>query len=406
MKRKTTAATAMPACYRQSFAVPFEYPVYFTRDVFRPSRPLLASAFGPAEQGRPHRLLVYVDDGVAHAMPRLPARIAAYFGGRPEFDLRLPPIVLPGGERAKEGWGAVQHVMTQLGEQRLCRHSYVVVVGGGSLLDAVGFAASLVHRGVRLIRLPTTVLAQNDAGVGVKNGMNEHGMKNFVGTFAPPHAVINDFDFLETIDDVHWQGGISEAFKVALIRDAGFFAFLEKNAARLRARAADAMEELVQRCAILHLEHIRTGNDPFERGAARPLDFGHWAAHKLEAMSGFTIGHGQAVAIGIALDCYYAAEKGLLSARDRDRILRAMRTAGLVLWDDRLALCSRRGRLVILDGLDEFREHLGGQLTITLPDGIGKRVEVHAMDTRVLARGVAWLRPPVQKRLTASRQTA
>ena len=215
-----------------------------------------------------HRVIVYVDDGVVRATPRLPARIAAYFN-RPGFDLRLPPVVLPGGERAKEGWHAVQHVMTQLGEQRICRHSYVLAVGGGSLLDAVGFAAALVHRGVRLIRLPTTVLAQNDAGVGVKNGMNEHSLKNFVGTFAPPHAVINDFDFLATLDDVHWRGGISEAFKVALIRDAGFFAFLEENAVRLRARRADAMEELVRRCAVLHLEHIRTGNDPFERGPSK-----------------------------------------------------------------------------------------------------------------------------------------
>jgi 3-dehydroquinate synthase len=379
-----------PSVYRQSFAVPFAYPVHFARGVFRRANPLLAGLFGPAETGRAHRLLVYLDDGVARAQPGLPARIARYFD-RPGFDLRLPPVILHGGERAKDGWQVVQHVMTQLGDQRICRHSYVVAVGGGSLLDAVGFAAALVHRGVRLIRLPTTVLAQNDAGVGVKNGMNEHGRKNFIGTFAPPHAVVNDFDFLDTLDDAHWRGGIAEAFKVALIRDASFFAFLEKHAARLRRRDAGAMEELVRRCAILHLEHIRTGNDPFEQGTARPLDFGHWSAHKLEALSGFAVGHGAAVAIGIALDCHYAAAKGLLRVAARDRILAAMRHAGLVLWDDQLAQRTRGGRLAILDGLDDFREHLGGRLTVTLPDGIGRRIEVHRMDVQTIARGVAWL---------------
>jgi 3-dehydroquinate synthase len=344
---------------------------------------LLASVLGPPENGRPHRLLVYVDSGVARAWPRLAANIATYFD-RPGFALRAPPVLLPGGESAKEGWHTVQRVMTQIGEHHLCRHSYVVVIGGGSLLDAVGFAAALVHRGVRLIRLPTTVLAQNDAGVGVKNGMNEHGQKNFVGTFAPPYAVINDFDFLTTLDDAHWVGGVAEACKVAVIRDAEFFTFLEQNAARIKARDLSAMEVLVRWCATLHLEHIRTGNDPFEQRTARPLDFGHWLAHKLEAMSGFTLDHGAAVAIGMALDCHVAASRGLLRTRDRDRIARMLQTAGLRLWHDLLALRTRAGRLAILDGLDDFREHLGGDLCVTMPRGIGAKFEVHEMDPALI----------------------
>ena len=231
--KRRTCKEAKPDCYRQSFTVPFAYPVHFTRNVFHPASPLLASVFGPREHGRPHRLVVFVDDGVVRANPRLPARIAAYFARQAGFELVAPPEVIAGGEHAKDGWHGVQHVMTQLGNLHLCRHSYVVVIGGGCLLDMVGFAASLVHRGVRLIRLPTTVLAQNDAGVGIKNGMNEHGMKNFVGTFAPPYAVINDFDFLNTLDDAHWRGGISEAFKVAIIKDATFFGWLERQAVRL-----------------------------------------------------------------------------------------------------------------------------------------------------------------------------
>jgi 3-dehydroquinate synthase len=377
---------------RLAFSVPFSYPVYFTRDVFHPRRTLLASAFGPVENGRRHRAAVYVDDGVVRAWPGLAGRIAAYFRAHATvLDLLAPPEPVPGGEQAKSGWRGVQHVMTRLGQLGLCRHSYVVAVGGGGMLDMVGFAASLVHRGVRLIRLPTTVLAQNDAGVGVKNGMDEHGRKNFVGTFAPPHAVVDDFDFLATLDDTHWRAGIAEAVKVALIRDAAFFRFLESRASRLRRRDAAAMETLVRRCAILHLDHIRDGGDPFERGTARPLDFGHWAAHKLEAMTNFALGHGQAVAVGIALDTVYAAARGLLSAAERDRVIVTLARAGLPLWHEGLAVRGPRGRLAVLDGLDEFREHLGGRLTITLPKGIGGRVEVHAMDAAAIVQAIGWL---------------
>jgi 3-dehydroquinate synthase len=379
------------ACHQQSFSVPFSYPVYFTRDVFNPKHPLLASVFGPHEGGRPHRVIVCLDAGVVRANPKLPARIMAYFGKHAALDLLAPPEIIIGGEQAKNGWTGVQHVMTLLGQHHLCRHSYVVAIGGGSMLDMVGFAAALVHRGVRLVRLPTTVLAQNDAGVGVKNGMDEHGMKNFVGTFAPPHAVINDFDFLATLDDRNWRGGIAEAFKVAIIRDAKFFEFIEKNAEKLRRRNAAAMEQLVQRCAILHLEHIRGGGDPFEQGTARPLDFGHWSAHKLETISKFELGHGQAVSIGIALDAFYAAAKKLITIAERDRIVQAMQRAGLPVWSEFLAARPRNGRFAVLAGLDEFREHLGGRLTVTLPKGIGNRVEVHAMDERIITRGIRWL---------------
>jgi len=406
MVSRTTASDARapvkaipPDSYQQAFSVSFAYPVHFTHGVFDPGNPVLASVFGPREYGRSHRILVYLDDGVARATPDLPERITAYFKRHAGLDLLAPPEILAGGEQAKDGWRGVQHVMTQIGNQHLCRHSFVVAVGGGSLLDMVGFAASLVHRGVRLIRIPTTVLAQNDAGVGVKNGMDDHGMKNFVGTFDPPHAVIDDFDLLQTLDETHWRGGIAEAFKVAIIKDAAFFRFLETHAAALRRRDRAAMEHLVRQCATLHLDHIRGGGDPFEKGAARPLDFGHWAAHKLESLSGLALGHGQAVAVGIALDAWTAAARKLISVAERDRIIGALRRAGLPVWDDHLLVRLPHGRRpAVLDGLDEFREHLGGRLTVTLPRGIGHRIEVHTMDARVVARGIHWLRTISRRR--------
>ncbi len=379
-------------CYRQQFSVAYEYPVHFSHDLFNPENPLLRSVIEVEEEQRCHRALVYLDDGVVDATPGIMKKIESYFSAHPGLvDFVREPEIVPGGERTKNGWNMVQKIMAAIGGNHLCRKSFIIAVGGGSVLDMVGFAASLVHRGIRLIRVPTTVLAQNDAGVGVKNGMDEHGMKNFVGTFAPPWAVLVDFDFLTTLGHSYWIGGVAEAFKVAIIKDAEFFEYLCSHTKELRARNAAVIEEVVKRCAMLHLEHIRTSGDPFEFGSARPLDFGHWSAHKLELLSDYRIGHGQAVAIGIALDSYYAWRKGLIREDELVRIVTALREAGLPVWDKLLGLAEDDGNLTILKGLCEFREHLGGQLTITLPDGIGKKIEVHDMDTDLIDDGIKHL---------------
>ncbi|MCP4377747.1 MAG: 3-dehydroquinate synthase, partial [bacterium] len=253
-----------------------------------------------------------------------------------------------------------------------------------------GFAASLVHRGLRVVRMPSTVLGQNDAGVGVKTSMDEHGQKNFIGTFAPPFAVVNDFSMIETLSDRDWTGGIAEAFKVAIIKDADFFEFLCDNSLALKNRDQQTMETLIRRCAIIHLDHISTSGDPFETGSARPLDFGHWSAHKIETMSDYWVGHGQAVAVGIALDSYYAMREGLITSEQFERILTAMTACGLPIY---LEYLSRQtaGELEILVGLDEFREHLGGRLNVTLPNGLGDKCEVHHLDREIITEAIEYL---------------
>jgi len=379
--------------YRQEFAVTFEHPVHFTRALFDGKNPLFADVINRLGEDKRHRVFVCIDSGLADKHPDLVGEIKEYFHGRPgQLELVGTPEIVPGGEEAKNDWEIVRDIITTIGNNHLCRHSCVVGIGGGAVLDVVGFAASLVHRGVRMVRVPTTVLAQNDAGVGVKTGMNEHGMKNFLGSFAPPFAVINDFDFLSTLDDTNWRSGIAEAFKVAIIKDAEFFTWLCDNAAALRKRDEEAMEILVRRTAVLHLDHIRTGGDAFEFGSARPLDFGHWSAHKLESMSGYAIGHGQAVSIGLALDSYYAAKQGLITRADLKRIVYSLLESGLPIWSNLLEEKTSEGELEILDGLDQFREHLGGVLTVTLPDKIGERVEVHHVDVSVLEAGVRYLK--------------
>jgi 3-dehydroquinate synthase len=373
--------------------VPFAYPVIFTRGVFDPGNTVLRDEVARPEPARRHRMAVFVDSGVAEAWPGLGARIEAYVAAHPgTLALVHPPRVVPGGETIKTDLGGIRNVMHEISRWGLCRHSYVVAVGGGAVLDAVGFCASLVHRGLRMVRIPTTVLAQNDAGIGVKTGIDTDGGKNTAGTFAPPFAVLNDLDFLATLSDPDWIGGTAEAFKVAILKDREFFAFLRAKAPAIPARDPAVMERLVVECARLHLDHIRTGGDPFESGAARPLDFGHWAAHQLESMSGYRIRHGQAVAAGIALDSCYARAMGWLDGGELGSILDALEGAGFALWYPEFDRRGADGSREILDGLRTFREHLGGELCVTFPDGIGSRREVGAIDTALVETCLARLR--------------
>jgi len=377
--------------YRQQIQVPFEYDVVFTRDVFGAENDALADTLGAGEV--PARLLVFIDEGVLTHWPDLPTRITEWCRARPKVvSLAGMPMTVPGGEAVKNDLTFVQRMTHQFQRYELDRHAYVMAIGGGAVLDAVGLAAAVFHRGIRLIRVPTTVLSQDDSGVGVKNGVNLDGVKNMIGTFAPPYAVLNDVLFLETLDQRDWVSGLAEVFKVAILKDVTLLEELESSAQRLADRDLDAMGHVVERCAVLHLDHIRQGGDPFEFGSARPLDFGHWSAHKLETLSNYELRHGEAVAIGIALDLYIAAQQGLISEEERDRVCTAMERCGLLLWHPTLVRrSSATGTLSVVAGLEEFRQHLGGQLTVTLPEGLGNKREIHAIPREQVEAGVAWL---------------
>jgi 3-dehydroquinate synthase len=151
------------------------------------------------------------------------------------------------------------------------------------------------------------------------------------------------------------------------------------------------MKSLIFRSAELHMNHIATSGDPFEFGSARPLDFGHWAAHKLEQVSEYRIRHGEAVAIGIALDVIYSRRMGYLDAVSEERILRLLEILGFELYSNELQHVDAENRLIILNGLEEFREHLGGELTITLLRGIGAGFEAHEVDCEVMLEAISEL---------------
>jgi 3-dehydroquinate synthase len=277
-------------------------------------------------------------------------------------------------------------------DHHIDRHSFVIGVGGGAMLDAVGLVAATAHRGIRHIRIPTTVLAQADSAVGVKNGVNLYGVKNYVGTFAPPFAVLNDLNFVVSLPSRDKIAGMAEAVKVSLIRDAKFFTWLERNADLLATFDRAAMSTLIKRCAELHMHQIARGGDPFEMGSARPLDYGHWSAHKLESMTRYHLRHGEAVAIGLALDARYSVLVGLLDAGLEDRICFLLEHLGFKLWHPAIERKRSEGESEILAGLREFREHLGGELTITLLTSLGTGIEVHEMDEQLIAQSIEWLK--------------
>ncbi len=363
----------------------FTHRLRFTRDVLHPANAALREVVGGADE-TPGRMLAFVDQGVADAWPDLAERLERYLAAAaPVPVLAAPPITVPGGEAAKNDWSVFETVARAIHDGRLCRHSYVLAIGGGAVLDAVGFAAATAHRGVRLVRLPTTTLAQCDSGVGVKNGINAFGKKNFLGTFAVPWAVINDERFLGTLSMRDWRCGLSEAVKVALLKDAALLDLSERRADRLAGRDAGSMRPVVRRSAELHLAHIVTGGDPFEAAGIRPLDFGHWSAHKLEILSGFEVRHGEAVAIGVALDVLYSAMTGSLPGSDAERVLSILRGLGFSLYHERLA------DPALFDGLEEFREHLGGRLAITLLGGIGRPFDCASIDRRRMEDAIAHL---------------
>jgi 3-dehydroquinate synthase len=372
----------------QEFQVSYRYPVHFTRNLFAPGNPLFDEAVREGEGEFPKKILVVVDRGVYRHHPELLQNLEAYFAQNPQIlELAGAPILVEGGEQAKNDPLYVTILHQAIEAAKLCRHSYVAAIGGGALIDLAGYAAATAHRGIRLLRIPTTVMAQLDASIGVKNGINAFGKKNFLGTFAPPAAVLNDAAFLPTLAARDWLGGVAEAVKVALIKDQGFFEYLENCAPDLVSRDLELMVRVIFNGARLHLEHIGKGGDPFEGGSSRPLDFGHWAAHKLEQLTRFRLSHGEAVAVGMALDCTYSYLAGLLDRAAWRRVLTLLQNLGFELYVPELEAGN-----ALLAGLSEFREHLGGRLTVMMLRDLGQGVDVHEIDPQLMLKSVAQLR--------------
>jgi len=368
-----------------TISLEIQHRIRFTRGAFESGNRMLAGLLQNDQTGgsRVAKVLVFLEQAVAVAFPQLAEQIEEYFSNSPGFDFRGVRVDV-GAEECKRNEKVLRRVWDGIEEEKVDRHSYVLVIGGGAFLDVVGFGAATAHRGVRLVRFPTTTLSQDDSGVGVKNGINAFGKKNWIGSFAVPYAVVNDFTFLHTQPEDIRRDGLVEAVKVALVRDGAFFNWLEDNAQFLYELKPAVLEEAVERSAVLHAEHIALGGDPFETGSSRPLDFGHWSAHKLEQITDFALSHAEAVSVGIALDTVYSWRTGRISEQAAHRVLDILLKLGLPLYDEAFELRAADGKREVIAGLEEFREHLGGELTVLLLRDIGKGEDVHQLDESLL----------------------
>jgi 3-dehydroquinate synthase len=369
--------------YDIEFAVPQVHRLRFTQDCFGGDFETLSELLHPTSSRGVARVQVWIDQGLVNWQAELPQRIAACLESSAGVELVGQVECLPGGEVVKNDPAFVDYLLTSFNRHELDRRSYVMVVGGGAVLDTVGYAASIAHRGIRLIRVPTTTLAQADSGVGVKNAVNWFGKKNWKGTFATPWAVVNDERLLDGLAERDYCCGFSEAVKVALLKDAVFFNFLTESAEAIANRSQPQSRHALRQSVLLHLGHITRGGDPFESREARPLDFGHWSAHKLEAITQYSVRHGEAVAIGVAVDVAYAHLRYGLPLGIVERTLRTLCGLKQPIWHPAL------GEDVIFDGLEEFRQHLGGELTITLVEEVGRPIDVHAIDRSAMREAIS-----------------
>jgi 3-dehydroquinate synthase len=365
------------------FSVPFVHRLRFTDDVLGDDQQILLDVLEPSGDQLP-RVQFWLDECVADAVPQLRSRVDQFC--RDHADRFLTPgniQTVPGGEIVKNEIHILERMLKCINHADLDRRSYVVVIGGGAVLDAVGFAAAIAHRGIRLVRLPTTTLAQADSGVGVKNSVNLFQKKNWVGSFAVPWAVINDAKLLSTLPDRDYVCGFSEAVKVALLKEPALFDDLCRHASEIQNRNAEITEPIIRRSAVHHLNHITKGGDPFEALEARPLDYGHWSAHKLEVMTNFGLRHGEAVGIGVAVDTVYSSLVHGLPEADADRVLHCLAQMGLPLDHPTLHETDK-----LFAGLEEFRQHLGGRLTITMLEAVGKPIDVHEIDETSMRQAI------------------
>lgn len=371
-------------CVDVPFAVPFVHRLRFTDDVLGAELDVLADVLEPSGPN-PAKVQFWLDGHVADAQPGLVGRLETFASLHGQRIVQAGDVqIVAGGEAVKNDIHVLEAMLKVFEAAGLDRRSYVVVIGGGAVLDAVGFAAAIAHRGLRLVRLPTTTLSQADSGIGVKNSVNLFGKKNWVGTFAVPWAVINDAALLETLSNRDYRCGFAEAVKVSLLKDAELFTRLCHDAARIGRREPGASQPIIRASAEWHLKHITRGGDPFENEMARPLDFGHWSAHKLEVMSDFALRHGEAVAIGVAIDCVYSTKVHGLPRSDADRVLRCLADLGFPLGHPALELTA-----ALFTGLEEFRQHLGGELTLTMLRGVGDAIDVHDVDHTAMRGAIA-----------------
>ncbi len=331
------------------------------------------------------RVLMVTTPSVArlHALPLRAALLSA--------GVDVSVLVLPGDESRKR-LEHVERICTEYFRLKMNRQSFLLALGGGVCSDMVTMAASMIRRGIRHVRVPTTLIGQIDAAIGIKGAVNFDGRKNSLGCYHPPAFVLVAPELLETLPSEHLVGGLAESIKMAVLRDARLFDLLEQHSRELIdsqfAEPQAISNEVLWRSIERMLEELET-NFFEDQTYERLVDFGHTFSPALEAASDFTLPHGQAVAIDVALSAALAAELDLLECDVRNRIVALLRDVGLPTWSPLLT------QTLAEQSLHDMQLHRGGCVNLVVPTGIGSATflrEVDEIPNQSLRAALTWLR--------------
>jgi 3-dehydroquinate synthase len=280
---------------------------------------------------------------------------------------KFPVVMIPDGERAKT-LATVSRLLDRMVGLKLTRQSTVIALGGGVVGDVAGFVASIYMRGIPVVHVPTTLLAQVDSSIGGKTGVNHRVAKNLIGTFYQPRLVLSDPLLLRPLPEREYLSGLYESLKYGIIRDTVLFAEFETNISPLLERDPDAVERLVARCARIKADVVMA--DEKEADLRRILNFGHTVGHALEAAARYQrIRHGEAVGYGMIAAARLSEHLNKLSMGDRRRIENTTHSIGRLPFLDGVKSRS------VLNALQRDKKVRDGAPHFVLPLGIG-RVEI------------------------------
>jgi 3-dehydroquinate synthase len=280
------------------------------------------------------------------------------------------PVVEVGTGEAAKTLATVETLARALIAARVDRRTLVVGLGGGVVSDVTGFVASTLLRGVPFAFAPTSLLAQVDAAIGGKNGVNLDGFKNLIGTVTQPEFVLADHRVLETLPAAERRSGVAEVIKAAAIGDAALFTLLEADVDAVLACARPAVARVVERAVRIKLRLVAA--DERDDADRRLLNFGHTLGHAVERVFGFS--HGEAVAIGMVAAARVSVARGLLARGDAERIERLVRRAGLP------AACPPGRWADLLAAIEVDKKRVGGRQSGVLVRGIGEAIVADVAD--------------------------
>lgn len=374
-----------------AFSGSCEFPVRFARGALRAASRELLAVLRRREPFARHRVLFVVDAGLAKARPAVVEAAAGYARAhRGSLELAAAPLVVPGGESAKERDELGRWLRARLLAAGLDRRSHVVIIGGGALLDAAGFVAATTAGGLRATRMPSTLAAQAAACVSLRSAIHVPGARDAKGCLAPPFGVVVDSALLEGLDERERASGLACAAAAALAGDADFFHWLCDHAVALAAGEREPLETLVRWSLRLALARA-SEQDALACGGQPAPGPGEWAGRAVEELCAGRLRWGECLAVGLAVDLLLSRELCGLDPHACEGALGLLRRLSLPAWDRCLEL-ETDGRPALLESLEQSRRRAAGQLCVPLLHDIGQTLELDAVDEAAVVRAVETLK--------------